>query len=145
MNKQQFKLELVRNNYDDWYFLENGFSEYIPKAIMPRGSFSFYKKELIDLLPDNKFEFDNIELTRVGKTDSPADLSGLSEWNTSGGNLRDFFLERLPNLELIDRTRWYSNTKRVSNYCIEGERGFIHSNQTSEHHYYDAVKKLFGV
>ena len=60
-------------------------------------------------------------------------------------NLRDFFLERLPNLELIDRTRWYSNTKRVSNYCIEGERGFIHSNQTSEHHYYDAVKKLFGV
>ena len=145
MNKQQFKLELVKNNYDDWYFLENGFSEYIPKAIMPRGSFSFYKKIIIDLLPDNKFEFDNIELTRVGKTDSPTDLSGLAEWNTSGGNLRNFFLERLPNLELVDRTRWYSNTKRVSKYCIEGERGLISNNQTSEHHYYDSVKKLFGV
>ena len=143
MNKQQFKLEVVKNKYDDWYFLENGYSEYIPKAIMPRGSFSFYKKELIDLLPDNKFEFDNIELTRVGKTDSPKNHMDLNDWNTSGGNLRNFFLEKLPNLELVDKTRWFSNTKRVSKYLIEGERGFIHSNRTSEHHYFDSVKKLF--
>ena len=37
------------------------------------------------------------------------------------------------------------DTKRVSKYCIEGERGFIHKNNTSEHHYPVAVENLFDL
>ena len=58
----QFKTKLVNNNLD-WLFLDNGYSEYIPKAFTPRGSFSFYMRELIDKLPNNKFPMDNISLT----------------------------------------------------------------------------------
>ena len=65
ISNHQFKTEIVKNKYD-WYFLDNGYSEYVPKAFGPRGSFSFYKKEVIDLLPNNKFYFGNIELTREG-------------------------------------------------------------------------------
>jgi len=123
-NNHQFKTEIVTNDFD-WYFLDNGYSEYIPKAFGPRGSLSFYKKEVIDLLPNNRFYFDNIKLTRVGKTDSPPDMRGVNEWNTGGGNFRDFLYKGLPNLGLVDKTRWFSNTRRVSKYCIEGERGFV--------------------
>ena len=50
----QYNTELVKLE-DDWLFLDNGYTENLPKAFTPRGSFSFYKKELIDMLPDNRF------------------------------------------------------------------------------------------
>ena len=53
-SKHQFPTEIVK--LDNWLFLDNGYTEQIPKAFEPRGSFSFYKKELIDMLPDNKFD-----------------------------------------------------------------------------------------
>jgi len=138
----QFKTEKVKNKLD-WYFLDNGYSEYIPKAFGPRGSFSFYKKEVIDLLPNNRFYFGNIKLTRENKDYSPEGMTEINQWNTGAGNFRDFLYNGLPNLELVDKTRWFSNTWRVSKYCIEGERGFVHWNNTDVHHYYSAVKNLF--
>ena len=44
-------------------------------------------------LPNNKFYFGNIELTREGKTDSPKDMKGVTAWNTGAGNFRDFLYE----------------------------------------------------
>ena len=35
------------------FFIDNGFSQNIPKMFEPRGSFCIYTKELIDKLPDN--------------------------------------------------------------------------------------------
>jgi hypothetical protein len=126
MNNHQFKVEYVKNE-DDWLFLDNGYSENIPKAFEPRGSFCFYKKELIDLLPNNKFDMSDRGkpiLNRVGETGSVG-YDGISVWNSAAGTFRDFLYGKLPNLGLVEKTRWFSNTKRVSKYCIEGERGFI--------------------
>jgi len=135
-NGHQFKTETVKNDCT-WMFLDNGYSEYIPKAFTPRGSFSFYTKELIDKLPNNKFPMQGITLTRVGKTNSVS-YGELAAWNTNAGNFRDF----LYSDALVDQTRWLSNTKRVSKYCIEGERGFIHNNNSAEQHYFTAVKTV---
>lgn len=137
----QFKTELVDNN-SDWIFLDNGYSEYIPKAFTPRGSFSFYKKELIDKLPNNKFNmYENGGygiVNREGKTNSVG-YHGIKAWNTHAGTFRN----ALYDLNLVEYTRWLSNTKRVSNYCIEGERGFISSNNCKENHYKNSVEKIF--
>ena len=58
-NGHQFKTEII-NNKNDWYFLDNGYMENLPKAFTPRGSFSFYKKQLIKLLTNNKINmYDN--------------------------------------------------------------------------------------
>lgn len=132
----QFKTTLTTIK-EEWMFLDNGYSEYIPKAYTPRGSFSFYTKSLIDMLPDHKFPMDGIALTRVGKTNSVS-YNELAAWNTNAGNFRNFLYED----SLVDQTRWLSTTKRVSKYCIEGERGFIHNNNSGEYHYEDAVKNI---
>jgi hypothetical protein len=134
----QFKTHMVQNELD-WMFLDNGYSEYIPKAYTPRGSFSFYTKELINLLPEHKFPMDNISLTRVGLTNS-GEYKDLTEWNTNAGNFRNFLYKD----SLVEKTRWLSETKRVSKYCIEGERGFIHNNNSNEFHYENAVKNIIS-
>ena len=122
----QFKVELVNDN--NWLFLDHGYTENIPKAFEPRISFSFFKKELIDLLPNNKFNMYESGglgiVNRVGQTNSVGH-NGIAAWNTHAGTFREFLYNALPNLELVDKTRWFSNTKRISRYCIEGERGLI--------------------
>jgi len=140
--KHQFKIEEVNNNLD-WYFLDNGYTETIPKAFEPRGSFSFYKKELIDLLPNNKFNMYESGglgiVNRVGETHSVGH-NGISAWNTHAGTFREFLYKGLPELGLVNKTRWLSNTKRVSKYCIEGERGFIHHHNADGDKYVNDLK-----
>jgi len=137
----QFKTELV-NNDNNWYFLDNGYMENLPKAFTPRGSFSFYKKELIDLLPNNKFNmYENGGygiVNRVGETDSIG-YDGIKAWNTHAGTFRDFLYNGIGELGLVEKTRWFSNTKRVSKYCIEGERGLI-SNHRAGENYIESLK-----
>lgn len=136
----QFNIEVV-NNDNEWLFLDNGYTENIPKAFTPRGSFSFYKKELIDLLPNNKFDMYQSGglgiVSRVGKTNSVGH-DGISAWNTHAGTFRDF----LYGEDLIDKTRWLSDKKRVSKYCIEGERGFISNYRAGENYLQNIQKQL---
>jgi len=143
VGRDKFKIELVKND-NDWYFLDNGYSEDIPKAFTPRGSFSFYKKELIDLLPDNKFNMSEDGglgiVNREGRTDSVG-YDGIKAWNTHAGTFRDFLYSGLGELELVNKTRWFSNTKRISKYCIEGERGFV-SNFRAGEDYLENIQKL---
>ena len=139
VSNHQFKIKQTQDL--EWLFLDNGYTEDIPKAFTPRGSFSFYKKELIDLLPNNKFDMSGITLTREGKTDSPGHME-LSPWNTNAGNFRDFLYNGVKGLELVDKTRWLSNTKRVSKYCIEGERGFISNHNADPNYIKNLQKKL---
>ena len=145
VGRDQFKTQLVVND-NDWYFLDNGYSEGLPKAFTPRGSFSFYKRELIDLLPNNKFNMSEDGglgiVERPGKTNSVG-YEGIKAWNTHAGTFRDFLYGGLGDLELVDKTRWLSNTKRVSKYCVEGERGFV-SNETAKENYVDNLMKQLG-
>jgi len=109
---------------DDWYFIDNGYNENIPKAFEPRGSFSIYKKELIDMLPNNRFDMYQDGglgiVTRVGETKSVGH-DGIAAWNTHAGTFREFLYDG----GLVEKTRYFSLTKRVSKYCVEGERGFV--------------------
>ena len=136
----QFNTELVKLE-DDWLFLDNGYNENLPKAFTPRGSFSFYKKELIDMLPDNKFNmYENGGygiVNRSGETAS-AGYDGIKAWNTHAGTFRDFLYES----NSVDGTRWLSNMKRVSRYCIEGERGFISNHRAGEEYMSNIQKQL---
>jgi hypothetical protein len=81
-----------------------------------------------------------VTLTREGKTDSPGHMA-LNSWNTNAGNFRDFLYDATTDLGLVDKTRWISNTKRISKYCIEGERGFI-SNHNADRNYISNLQKI---
>ena len=43
------------------------------------------------------------------------------------------------------KTRWFSNTKRVSKYCIEGERGFISNHRAGENYIESLKNQLEGL
>ena len=127
---------------DGWSFIDNGYNKDIPKAFEPRGSFSLYKKELIDMLPNNKFDMYQEGgrgiVTRVGETKSIGH-EGISAWNAHAGTFREFLYEG----GLVDKTRYFSLTKRVSKYCIEGERGFIHNARADGQSYInDVIDKM---
>ena len=136
----QFNVESVKLD-NDWMFLDNGYTQSLPKAFTPRGSFSFYKKGLVDMLPDNKFNmYENGGygiVYRQGETASVG-YDGIKAWNTHAGTFRDFLYEG----NLVDNTRWLSNMKRVSRYCIEGERGFISNHRAGENYLQNIQKQL---
>ena len=136
----QFNIKSVKLN-NDWMFLDNGYTESLPKAFTPRGSFSFYRKELIDMLPDNKFNmYENGGygiVYRHGETSS-AGYDGIKAWNPHAGTCRDFLYEG----NLVDSTRWLSDMKRVSKYCIEGERGFVSNHRAGENYLNNVQKQL---
>jgi len=136
----QFNIESVKLD-NNWLFLDNGYTESLPKAFTPRGSFSFYKKELIDMLPNNKFNmYENGGygiVNRSGETSS-AGYDGIKAWNTHAGTFRDFLYEG----NLVDSTRWLSDMKRVSKYCIEGERGFVSNHRAGENYLSNVQKQL---
>ena len=136
----QFNVESVKLD-NDWMFLDNGYTQSLPKAFTPRGSFSFYNKELVDMLPDNKFNmYENGGygiVYRQGETASVG-YDGIKAWNTHAGTFRDFLYEG----NLVNNTRWLSNMKRVSRYCIEGERGFISNHRAGENYLQNIQKQL---
>jgi hypothetical protein len=136
----QFNIESVKLD-NDWMFLDNGYTESLPKAFTPRGSFSFYKRELIDMLPDNKFNmYENGGygiVYRKGETASVG-YDGIKAWNTHAGTFRDFLYEN----NSVGSTRWLSDMKRVSKYCIEGERGFIANHRAGENYLQNIQKQL---
>jgi hypothetical protein len=136
----QFNIESVKLD-SDWMFLDNGYTESLPKAFTPRGSFSFYRRELIDMLPDNKFNmYENGGygiVNRKGETASVG-YDGIKAWNTHAGTFRDFLYDG----NLVDSTRWLSDMKRVSKYCIEGERGFVSNYRAGEDYLVNIQKQL---
>ena len=80
-------------------------------------------------------------VNRNGKTNSVG-YEGIKAWNTHAGTFRDFLYSGLGDLELVEKTRWLSNTKRVSKYCIEGERGFISNHNADPNYIKNLQKKL---
>jgi hypothetical protein len=113
---------VLQFDYNDWLVISNSKSHNPrQKNYTGRASFDFFKKELLELL-GGKFDVGMEErLQRVGKIDNPKDPSALKNWN---GQL-DNFIEFIKNNELNDKMRTLSDVYRVSNFCIEGERGFL--------------------
>lgn len=100
--------------------LSNGKYPQAPAGYV-RGSFEVWSTELLNAMNGN-IDLGAIGLTRVGKTDSPADLGALSAWNDTCVPLRDFMVKR----GWLGRLGYMSNHYRVSRFLVEGERGFLH-------------------
>jgi hypothetical protein len=83
-----------------------------------------------------------IEESRYGVHQFNIELVELdNDWkflDTHAGTFRDFLYEG----NLVDNTRWLSNMKRVSRYCIEGERGFISNHRAGENYLQNIQKQL---
>jgi len=120
---------------DDWLILTNTTGNAqrrlrqwfnLPKKLSLRGSFEFYSKEMLDHL-EGKFDLSETKMTRVGETSSYDELSDLSEWNSV-----IFPLQRLIDKKGLQlRIKALSPFYRMSKYCLEGERGYIHKTEKS--------------
>jgi len=104
----------------DWLLLANGRYPQAPAGYV-RGSFEFWKRELLDRL-DGRIDLGDLQLTREGQIDTPAGLTALSAWNNTGVPLRDFMVQH----GIADRIAYLSCYYRISPWVIEAERGFLH-------------------
>lgn len=114
------RYDLAEQLEGDWLLLANGRYPEAPAGYV-RGSFEFWKRELLDLL-GGRIDLGDVSLTREGKTDTPAGLDALSAWNNTAVPLRDFMVKR----GIANRIAYLSPHYRVSQFVIEAERGFLH-------------------
>jgi hypothetical protein len=101
--------------------LANGTYPQAPDAYV-RGSFEFWKREMLDRI-GGRFDLGEITLTREGKTDTPPGMDGITSWNSTCIPLR----RMMANGGLANKIEHLSPYYRISRWAIEGERGFMHS------------------
>lgn len=114
----------------DWLVMSNSVG--MPQGSL-RGSFEFFKKEMLDIL-GGKFDLSDTKLTREGKTENPKDWAELYDWNSTVYPLTRLLHEQ----NLMERVCVMSPFYRVSMYCIEGERGLISNTNGANTAYEDA-------
>jgi len=124
---------------DEWNVLSNGI---VNNTGGLRGSFDFFKTSLIEKM-GGKFSLDGVELDRTGETDN----MGMEYYGTSypdgGLSMKDWekplnkFFGFMNEEDLLDTIRYLSPVYRVSNYCIEGERGLLSNMATPQSVYYN--------
>jgi hypothetical protein len=122
----------VDYNYEDWWVISN--SVHMGRGVI-RGSMEFIKREMFDVL-GGKFDLDGYNSeNRLGQTNSPSSYNSL---DSIGWNKQVYpFMVTLEENNLYNKMRFLSSNYRVSDYCIEGERGmFINNNCTPYAHYY---------
>jgi hypothetical protein len=130
--KESFQIEYN----DDWLVITNAFIKGRPHL---RGSFDFFTKEMMNLI-GGTFDLSRVNLTRIGQFDTPKEHNGIAEWNNHVTDFLGFLLEN----KLFDRVYCLADTYRVSDYCIEGERGFISKYKVLPHLYLKAIGELCG-
>ena len=90
-----------------------------------------------------KFDLSETKMTRVGETSSYSTLSDLSEWNSVIFPLQRLIDEKGLQPHIKAPSIYY----RMSVYCLEGERGYIHktefSNTKEEEKGLDMVEKYY--
>ncbi|MBX4216182.1 hypothetical protein KW797_04510 [Candidatus Parcubacteria bacterium] len=99
----------------------------LKRSIGIRGSFEFFKKEFFDML-GGKFDLSGVTLSREGEFSSPKNFKTINNWNMVVVPLRTF----IDRNGLASKIKALSDIYRVSDYCIEGERGFISSVQPED-------------
>jgi len=120
----------------NWLLLANGRYAQAPPAYV-RGSFEFWKRELLDML-GGRIDLGTLPLTREGKTDTPSGIEALSAWNNTGVPLRNFLVRR----GLAERVSYLSPHYRISRWAIEAERGFLHYQDGAPWSFEEGVKEL---
>lgn len=115
---------------DDWLILTN--TSGMPKGSI-RGSFEFFKKEMIDIL-GGKFDMSDVSLNRIGQINNPPDWADLYDWNNTVTPLTNLLTKK----DLWEKVIVLSPFYRVSLYCIEGERGTISNTHGQNTQYEEA-------
>lgn len=120
---------------EDWLILTNSTGNaqrrlrqwlHLPKKLSLRGSFEFFTREMFDLM-GGKFDLSETSLTREGDITTTGSFSELSDWNTTVFPLQRLIEEK----GLQPRIQALSPYYRMSRYCLEGERGYIHKTEKS--------------
>ena len=137
---------------EDWLILTNSTGNaqrrhrqwlHLPKPLALRGSFEFFTQEMLEKI-GGKFDLSRTTLNREGKTSTSGDFSELSDWNQNDKPLRDFIKAN----KLENKIKALSPYYRMSKYCLEGERGYIHktemSNTAEEEKGLDMVEKHYA-
>ena len=129
------KINKIKSD-DNWLYIGNGWDA---GYYNPRGSFGFFKTELLEKLGGN-FKIDNIDLIRTGENTTPEDHDALSDWNWCTKNFTKFMEDN----NFLDRMYRLSRNYRVSDYCIECERGFVSKARVSPNVYLSSLDKLIS-
>lgn len=115
------RLDLFEQLSGNWLMLSNGTYAQAPDAYV-RGSFEFWKREMLDLLGGH-IDLGELTLTREGKVDTPVGMNGITAWNATCVPLRQMMARE----GMAKRIAYLSPYYRISPWVIEGERGFMHS------------------
>ncbi len=115
----QFARLWIQREIPSPMLLANGRYFEAPEAYV-RGSFEFWRRELLDML-GGRIDLGDVKLTREGKTDTPQGLGALSAWNDTAVPLRSFMQAH----GLAGRIAYLSPHYRISPWVIEAERGLL--------------------
>jgi hypothetical protein len=127
-------------NYEDWLVISNAI---LPNRQMIRGSFEIFKKEIFDIM-EGKFplypklkEFSK----KIQNNTKSLSYMELDEYNTQ---CLPFINDIINKFDLYHKFRFLGDNYRVSNYIIEGERGYISSNQCGSYvnSYIEGINKI---
>ena len=72
-----------------------------------------------------KFDLSMVKLTRVGEKFGNRDVQQVNDWNNTVYPLMNFINEN--KIKVFHESKYY----RVSEFCVEGERGYISGTQSS--------------
>ena len=92
-------------DWDDWLVITNSPDLRPENQFWVRGSFEFFKKEMLDSM-GGKFDLSDVKLTREGEVDSPLDTSSKADWN----NTINKFAEHIKENQLQSKLKKLSDT-----------------------------------
>jgi hypothetical protein len=116
-----FKKIIEHQSFNEWEIWTNGIGAPVG---MLRGSCEFFKKSIIEKI-GGKFDLSMVKLTRVGEKFGNRDVQQVNDWNNTVYPLMNFIIKN--GIKVFHESKYY----RVSEFCVEGERGFISGTQSS--------------
>tara|TARA_A100001515_G_scaffold108345_1_gene89167 strand:+ start:1503 stop:2396 length:894 start_codon:yes stop_codon:yes gene_type:complete len=122
---------------DDWLVLANN----CPQGRgMLRGSFDFFKPEIFDML-GGKFDFSGCDMeARLDNKETPT--KHFESVSMSWNNQCVQFMKFIEDNKLYPRIKFLSPYYRVSEFCIEGERGYLKNRNASGDSYMRGINYL---
>jgi hypothetical protein len=94
-----------------------------------RGSCEFFKPSLLDKI-GGRFDLSKVKHERAGQRFGSEDIGDLSDWNNTVVPLMNFIEKN--NIKI----KFCSNIYRMSEYCLEGERGYLLRKNDERHNFY---------
>jgi len=115
LSEDWFQNIICDEEFNDWEILSNSCGA--PSGWL-RGSCEFFKPSILSKI-GGKFDLSLVNLNRTDKFYGSQDIAELSDWNNTVVPLMNFIKSN--NIKV----KYLSNFYRISEYCLEGERGFI--------------------